>query len=135
MTPPAGPPVFLLGFSAVLAVAAIAVSLFAVWRTRALVELADERARARLEQLQAVTAVLQRALDGQAAQLEDLQKHTAPATYAAIPRAGLNLSKRSQVLRMHRKGDPPDRIAAALEVPRQEVDLLIKVHRIVIGNL
>ena len=36
---------------------------------------------------------------------------------------------------MHRKGDPPDQIAKALEVPLQEVDLLIKVHRIVIGNL
>jgi hypothetical protein len=36
---------------------------------------------------------------------------------------------------MHRKGDPPDRIAAALEVPLQEVDLLLKVHRIVLSNL
>ena len=36
---------------------------------------------------------------------------------------------------MHRQGDPPERIATALEVPLQEVDLLIKVHRIVIRNL
>jgi hypothetical protein len=36
---------------------------------------------------------------------------------------------------MHRKGEPPDQIARALALPLQEVDLLIKVHRIVIGNL
>jgi len=56
----------------------------------------------------------------------------------AVPVTGLsalNLSKRAQVLRMHRRGDSPDRIASLLEVPRQEVDLLIKVHRIVISQL
>ena len=51
----------------------------------------------------------------------------------AIPKAGLNLSKRSQALRMHRRGDPSDQIAAALDIPLQEVDLLMKVHKIVIG--
>jgi len=39
------------------------------------------------------------------------------------------------VLRMHRKGDPPDRIASALELPLQEVDLLIKVHRVVMKSI
>jgi hypothetical protein len=56
----------------------------------------------------------------------------------AVPdagRAALNLNKRAQVLRMHRRGDPPERIASLLEVPRQEVDLLIKVHRIIISQL
>ena len=32
---------------------------------------------------------------------------------------------------MHRRGDPPEQIAATLAVSRQEVDLLLKVHRIV----
>jgi hypothetical protein len=45
----------------------------------------------------------------------------------------MNLSKRSQVLRMHRRGDPPDQIATSLAVPRQEVELLLKVQRIVLG--
>jgi hypothetical protein len=135
MTPPAGPVVVVLGFCAVLAAAAIAVSLFAVWRSRALAAWTDERVRARLEHLQGATAVLQKALDSQAAQLEDLRKEPTTAAQPAVPRAGLNLSKRSQVLRMHRKGDPPDRIAVALQVPLQEVDLLLKVHRIVIATL
>jgi hypothetical protein len=49
--------------------------------------------------------------------------------------AALNLNKRAQVLRMHRRGDLPERIASLLGVPRQEVDLLIKVHRIIISQL
>ena len=113
----------------------IAVSLFAVWRTRAVAELSDERTRARLEELQAATAVLQKALHDQAAELADLQRQPqAAGAVPASPRAGLNLCKRSQALRMYRKGDAPGRIAAALEVPLQEVDLLIKVHRIVLSH-
>ena len=58
-----------------------------------------------------------------------------PETRGPAPLDGLNLTKRAQVLRMHRRGDPPERIASLLEVPRQEVDLLIKVHRIIISQL
>jgi hypothetical protein len=36
---------------------------------------------------------------------------------------------------MHRRGEPPAQIAATLEVPVQEVELLIKVHRIVISKI
>jgi hypothetical protein len=45
------------------------------------------------------------------------------------------MNKRSQVLRMQRRGDAPEQIAIALEVPLQEVDLLLKVQRIVLRNL
>ncbi|MCL4796019.1 MAG: hypothetical protein KJZ84_15770 [Bryobacteraceae bacterium] len=47
--------------------------------------------------------------------------------------ARLNVNRRSQALRMSRLGDPPERIAAALGVTRNEVDLLLKVHRAVAG--
>ena len=53
----------------------------------------------------------------------------------AFFRSGLNLSTRSQALRMFRKGEPKERIAMVLEVPLQEVDLLLKVHGIVTSNL
>ena len=52
-----------------------------------------------------------------------------------MPKHGLNLSKRSHALRMHRRGEGAEQIAAALELPRQEVDLLLKVHRIIISNV
>lgn len=44
---------------------------------------------------------------------------------------GLNVTLRSKVLKMHRMGQSVDRIAETLRVPRGEVDLLVKVHRIV----
>ncbi|HBY60436.1 MAG TPA: hypothetical protein DEH78_11475 [Solibacterales bacterium] len=48
--------------------------------------------------------------------------------------AGMNLNKRHHVLRMYRRGDRPDQIAAALSLPQNEVDLLLKVHRVTIQN-
>lgn len=47
------------------------------------------------------------------------------------PRSGLNLSKRTQALRMSLRGESPEQIAAALGIPESEVQLLLKVQRIV----
>jgi hypothetical protein len=54
------------------------------------------------------------------------------------PTAGqqaLNLNKRGQVLRMRRRGENPETIAAALAIPRNEVDLLLKVHQLAIEHV
>jgi hypothetical protein len=77
---------------------------------------------------------LQRTVDGLAGQAGDSQEQTITAPAPAAPTAGLNMTKRSQALRMHRKGDTADRIAAVLNIPVQEVDLLLKVNRIIIKN-
>jgi hypothetical protein len=45
-----------------------------------------------------------------------------------VPRPGLNLNRRVHMLRMLRRGEDPARIAAALGVPRREVDLLVRVQ-------
>jgi DNA-binding NarL/FixJ family response regulator len=47
----------------------------------------------------------------------------------APPRSGLNLSKRTQALRMFARGESPEHIAAALSLPEGEVELLVKVQR------
>lgn len=47
---------------------------------------------------------------------------------------GLNISTRTRALRMHRRGDPPERIAAALSLPQQEVELLLKVEALASGR-
>ncbi len=44
--------------------------------------------------------------------------------------AGLNLSKRVHALRMLRRGEDVSHVAAALGVPRREVELLIRVQSI-----
>jgi len=36
---------------------------------------------------------------------------------------------------MHRQRDPPDQIAATLDLPLQEIDCLLKVHHIVLSKL
>jgi hypothetical protein len=50
----------------------------------------------------------------------------------AMPAVGqpLNLNKRGQVLRMRRRGENAETIAAALSIPQNEVDLLLKVHQL-----
>lgn len=45
--------------------------------------------------------------------------------------SGLNSTLRGKILKMHRLGQPADRISEVLRVPRGEVDLLVKVHAIV----
>jgi len=42
----------------------------------------------------------------------------------------MNFSKRSQALRMMRKGEDPERVAAALNLPAGEIQLLRKVSEI-----
>jgi hypothetical protein len=44
---------------------------------------------------------------------------------------GLNSALRGKVLKMHRLGQPADRISDVLRIPRGQVDLLVKVHTIV----
>jgi len=55
-----------------------------------------------------------------------------PAPVAGQP---LNLNKRGQVLRMRRRGENPETIAAALSIPRNEVDLLLKVHQMALQQV
>ena len=53
------------------------------------------------------------------------------ASSQAIRVTGLNSTLRGKVLKMHRLGQPAERIAEALLVPKGEVELLVKVHRMV----
>lgn len=48
----------------------------------------------------------------------------------APTRSGLNLNTRTEALRMYRRGDRPEQIAAALAIPASEVELLVKVQHV-----
>ncbi|MGC9948522.1 MAG: hypothetical protein ABSF64_19310 [Bryobacteraceae bacterium] len=67
--------------------------------------------------------------------LRAVERQTGMLVAPAPARSGLNLSKRTQVLRMHRAGQDSAGIAATLALPRSEVELLIKVHRIVVEQI
>ncbi len=81
-------------------------------------EAETNRLRAALEQLQ-----------------QDLREAEQQSVAVARPPSGLNQNRRGQVLRMHRRGERPEQIAAALGIPQNEVELFVKVHRTVIGQL
>jgi hypothetical protein len=73
-------------------------------------------------------------LKGQILELEQTASspiQNAPIAGATAAGNGVNNTLRSKVLKMHRLGQSPDRIAGSLHVPRGEVDLLVKVHKIV----
>ena len=114
-----------------------AVSLVALHRAQALLR---DLERGRSEAPPAPDAdpgqELRNAIEGLAAQVHDLQRAPSAATPdPAVARPGLNLSKRSQAIRLHRRGESAEQIASALQLPRQEVDLLLKVHRLVLSSV
>jgi len=63
-------------------------------------------------------------------QFREVEEQVSAAPTFTPPRPGVNLTRRTQILRMFRRGERPEQIAAALSVPQNEVDLLLKVHRV-----
>jgi hypothetical protein len=66
--------------------------------------------------------------------LRDAEERAGLLVAPAPVRSGLNLNKRSQVIRMSRRGERADAIAASLSLPRRQVDLLLKVHGMVLSS-
>lgn len=118
-----------------LVLAAVAFSFLALFRAQALVRDANHRANASRERCEAHLELLQESHNSLAAEVREIKHEPSINVLPFLPKPGLNLTKRSQALRMHRRGDPPDRIAAALDIPFQEVNLLLKVHRIVMTHI
>jgi hypothetical protein len=66
--------------------------------------------------------------------LREAEERAGMLVAPAPVRSGLNLNKRSQAIRMSRRGERPDAIAASLSLPRRQVDLLLKVHGMVLNS-
>ena len=126
---------FPMALSFGLLVGSLGLSLLALARTRALAQQATQDARVAREEQESALAAMRQTMQEMAAQIHEVRMQPAAAPQPGTQRAALNLSKRSQALRMHRRGEAPQKIAAALEIPRQELELLLKVHRIVMSNI
>lgn len=114
---------------------AVLVSIFAVFLAqRSIRNSAALDEKSGLAATKAIEA-LQRQYEALALELRDVQKERLEPALPTLPprRSALNLSRRSQALRMHRLGEPAEKIARELGLSRQELDLLLKVHRIVIA--
>jgi hypothetical protein len=89
---------------------------------------ASERLKRKNLHLEGLIVDLRNQINGLRSAVEHSEQSAAPPAVAFAP-SGMNLTKRSQVLRMYRRGEQPESIAAALHLPRTEVDLLLKLHR------
>lgn len=73
-------------------------------------------------------------LDDFNTRLRDAEERAAIPVQPPHIRPSLNLNKRAQALRMSRRGAPAPNIAAALGLPRKEVELLLKIQRLTLDN-
>jgi hypothetical protein len=62
------------------------------------------------------------------ARVLDTEERTGVLVAPTPPKSGLNLNKRSQVIRMSRRGEQAGKIAASLNLPQREVELLLKIY-------
>ena len=70
-------------------------------------------------------------IDDMSERLREAERRSETMIWAAPPpaaRSGMNLNKRVHALRMLRRGEDISHVAAALAVPRKEVELLIRVQ-------
>jgi hypothetical protein len=70
-------------------------------------------------------------ISGLKSRIEELESGAPVSEIPTGKAASLNGTVRSKILKMHRLGQPIERIADNLRVPKGEVDLLVKVHQIV----
>jgi len=113
-----------------LSLASAALSFLALARARGSAGRARNRAGAETGELGAAVDAIQKIVERLSEEVRELrQQNTSVALESVALKPSLNLSKRSQALRMHRRGEPAEQIAATLAVSRQEVDLLLKIHR------
>jgi hypothetical protein len=68
-------------------------------------------------------------LDAMNARLHEAEERASSIGAPLPARRSVNLSKRSQVIRLSRRGEPIETIAVTLGLPRREVELLLKVHQ------
>jgi hypothetical protein len=114
-----------------VALVSLAISVFALQRARLLVQAAERRAEAGRRVSEAAVRDMHQAVLDLSDRLGSLREQPVAAEAPSPPKSGFNLNKRSQALRMHGRGDSPEQIVTVLELPRQELELLLKIQRIV----
>jgi len=73
-------------------------------------------------------------LEGLANRLRDAEERAGIVTSPVSLAPSMNLNKRTQVLRMSRRGEPASNIAASLSIPRKEVELLLKIYGLTLSR-
>jgi len=96
-----------------------------VSRLRRASDASQDALKQKLEEMQSAVSTMGRQRP------EPPQLIEVPVRASASVRPSLNLTKRTQALRMRRRGESIESIAAALATPRNEIELLVKVYEMV----
>jgi hypothetical protein len=63
-------------------------------------------------------------------QIRELEERMSASPPPAPPRDGLNWTLRTQILRLHRRGEKPETIAALTGTPPAEVEFTLKIAQL-----
>ena len=126
--------VFSLAVMCSIGLGGVALSFAAILQTSSSTRTLEQRSKARKAEMEAALEGAKEAVASLETKVHQIQERTSTSPPPAIPRAAFNICTRSLALRMHRRGESPSQIAAALQVPVQEVELLLRVHQIVLDN-
>jgi hydroxypyruvate isomerase len=118
-----------------LSLSALMVSVYAFWRAQRTSQIAAAEVDSVREECANAMEAMRKEMEAVAAGMQDLPRHMSLEPLPVAAKPGMNLSRRSQALRLRRKGESPQKIAETLDMPRQEVDLLLKVHEIVLNSV
>ena len=115
----------------VLALAGLA--LGAALHTRRLLQATQRRANRRQQQLEAELGKLRGCIDDMRQRMTECEQHAQQLVPPQAPASGFNLNRRTQAIRLLKRGEHPEQIARVLSVPQQEVQLLHKVQQILLS--
>ena len=117
---------------AALALAASGISIWLWFRLRSEFNLFSQLTREAIteDELNARIRVLEVRLAEIEARLADSENRRQQDTEWLAQAESLNLNRRGQVLRLHRRGEAPSSIASALRLSPGEVKLIIKVFEL-----
>ncbi len=94
----------------------------------------DQRRREGEAGSDAATRQTRTQLEEMRAELRAAEERTQLLVAPAPAKSGLNLTARTQIVRMFRHGEREESIATKLGLPRNEVKLLLKVHRLAVAG-
>ena len=90
----------------------------------------DSNAREQLRAAAAEAAAVRADMDALRTRFEELEERTGMLSVPLPVRSGLNISRRAQAIRLLRRGDSPEQVAAGIGVPAAEARLLAAIERI-----
>ncbi|MDQ6663972.1 MAG: DUF2802 domain-containing protein [Acidobacteriota bacterium] len=107
-------------------------SLCSAWMLSRRVRRLESAAKKENESIQAILKMLDSTVERLSGEVREAGERAGVLVEPVAPRSGLNMGKRSQALRLHRHGETADKIASNLDLPRAEVNLLLKIHQLVL---